>query len=561
MTNQTKYKYYRDSIFGFFKKYFRIQTSIYGQVIYSITLLSIFLFVFFGIIFRSVNEQYLNTVIKQNGSNIGSIVEGALYQHMLENDNTALQNTLDVIRTLPSIQDVNIYDNRDSILYSSSILDTSLRSNPNCIECHSDIHDMFPHKHKSFRIVNVDSHCKMSPNKNDSRFLFIRSPILNERSCHTAKCHAHDKSEDVLGSFIIRIPLNELDNALKKSSTDFFLLAALTTILLVTFLVFFTRKNIKDPLTEIIKASVAVSKGNKSKRLKIKPNQLNDMKMVSLAFNEMLDKLQMANQELQNWSQQLEYKVQKKSEELLDMQSELIRVERIASLGKLSASVAHEINNPLSGILTYTKLVNKQIAKLDFKPAQKDSMQKYLNVIEEETKRCGEIAKGLLDFSRKDQQDFEVSHLHIILEEVYSLMNHKMVIANILFAKEFTAHSDKISCNKNQIKQACVAILLNASEAVMENGEITMKTMNPDSNTIRIEITDNGVGIDPNDIPHIFEPFFSAKQKASGIGLGLAIVHGIVESHHGKIEADSELSKRTTISITLPLINEKKTIT
>jgi two-component system NtrC family sensor kinase len=318
----------------------------------------------------------------------------------------------------------------------------------------------------------------------------------------------------------------------------------------------FTGRNIKKPLNSIVMASEAVAKGDKSTRLEIKPNLLDDMRMVSIAFNNMLDNLEAANTELKNWSQQLEYKVEKKSEELSEIQKELIHIERIASLGKLSSSVAHEINNPLSGVLTYTKLVHKQLEKLDMDRKSKESMLKYLKIIEAETKRCGDIVKGLLDFSRKDEENFEPRHLHQILKEAYDLMSHQMKISGINFYTDFTATKDLINCRENQIKQACIAILVNASEAVSDNGEVLMKTSNPDDEHVTLEIKDNGVGIAPGDIPHIFEPFFSVKQKASGIGLGLAIVHGIVQNHKGKIEVDSELGKHTTISITIPLVKE-----
>ena len=114
-----------------------------------------------------------------------------------------------------------------------------------------------------------------------------------------------------------------------------------------------------------------------------------------------------------------------------------------------------------------------------------------------------------------------------------------------------------IHCSDNQIKQACIAILLNSSEAISDNGDILMRTSNPDEDNIKLEITDNGVGIAAEDIPHVFEPFFSAKQKVRGIGLGLAIVHGIVQSHKGKVEVDSELGNETTVSIILPVIKDK----
>ncbi len=538
----------------FFKSYLRFHSSIYGRVVYIITVLSVILFLSFGVIFRSVYEKHLNTVIRQSGNNIGSIVEGALYNSMLTNDKSALQSTLDIINTMSGIDQANMYNSKDSLVYSTFSFDTFCQSNPNCKGCHPDISSMFPPKEKSYRIIDAESACCMNEDGEGHRHLLIRSPIFNEKSCYLSSCHAHTENDEILGSLILKIPLEDLDVAVKESSTDFFLLATLTTVLLVAFLILFTNNKIKNPLNAILKASEAVSKGDKSARLEIKPNLLNDMRMVSLAFNNMLDNLDTANKELENWSHQLEYKVQKKSEELSEMQSELFHVEKIASLGKLSSSVAHEINNPLSGVLTYTKLVQKQLRKLDFEDEVKGSMLKSLKVIEQETKRCGDIVKGLLDFSRKDQQHFENKQLHNILQETYDLMAHQMKMANISFITDFAARWDTIYCSENQIKQACVAILVNAYEAVSDNGDIMMRTYNLNEDHIKLDITDNGTGIAPEDISHIFEPFFSAKQKASGIGLGLAIVHGIVQNHKGKIEVESEPGKGTTLSIILPLI-------
>ena len=131
-------------------------------------------------------------------------------------------------------------------------------------------------------------------------------------------------------------------------------------------------------------------------------------------------------------------------------------------------------------------------------------------------------------------------------------------MSGIDFQKDFSAGKDKIFCSGNQIKQANIAVLLNASEAVNENGEILIKTSLPDEDHIKLEITDNGSGIAPEDISSVFEPFFSAKEKVSGIGLGLAIVHGIVQSHNGKVDIKSELGMGTTVSIILPLVKEVK---
>lgn len=536
------------------KRYLKIRSSIYGRVVYIIIISSIFLFVLFGIIFRQVNEGYMKSVIRQRGSDVALLVGGALYYSMLENDRSRLQSTLDIINQMSGIDDVNLYDKNEDLAYSSFSKENEGHSNPNCKECHESITSVFHGSNDFYKIIEIDTECEMNQNNVTNRHLLIRSPILNEPSCYTANCHAHHETEKILGTLVIKIPLKELDETQEKLSKDFYLLAALTTFTLLTFLIIFTRKKIKHPLNDLLSASIAVAKGDRSTRIEINPRQLNDIKMVSKAFNEMLDNIESANNELHNWSQQLEYKIMKKTEELGQAQNELINVEKIASLGKLSLSVAHEINNPLSGILIYTKLIQKQMLSQECDSPKKEPVLKNLKMIETETKRCGDIVKGLLDFSRKDQDSYENKHANEILKETADLMKHSMEMSKIDFYCDFSGENDFIFCNPNQLKQACIAILVNASEAVSENGEITFKTSNPDEKHLKIEISDNGSGIDPENLSHIFEPFFSTKQKTRGIGLGLAIVHGIVHSHKGTIDIKSQVGEGTSIFIELPLV-------
>lgn len=530
--------------------------SIFGRVVLIIAVLSMFMYVSYGFIFKSVYEKYLNTVILESGNNVGSLVEGALYHSMLENDKKSLQNILDVIHTLPGIEDVNMYDSKNDLVFATYDYDQEEYARANCKGCHTDLNTMFPGNEKSYKIITPEDECKMNSSRSGQRQLMIRSPILNSSTCYLSSCHAHSKDDVVLGSLIIRVPLEDLDEAVGESTMQFYLLATLVTLMLVSLLILITKRQIKKPLNELIKASVAVSNGDRSTRVEIRPDQLDDMKMVSRAFNDMLDNLQTATIELENWSQQLEYKVQKKSEELGAAQNELINIERLASLGKLSSSVAHEINNPLAGILVYTKLVYKQLNSPELAEDKRQQMLKYLLLIENETKRCGNIVKGLLDFSKKDQDDFEPRHLHELMLETHELMLHTMKIADINFRTDLSATADLIYCSPNMIKQCGMAILVNATEALSENGEILVKTFNPDDESIMIEVSDNGIGISKEDLPHIFEPFYSTKQEAHGIGLGLAITHGIIQSHYGKISVRSEPGLGTTISIVFPLIKE-----
>ena len=524
-------------------------------MVYIIAILSFILYFSFGAIFNSVYSEYFDTVIRQRGNDIGSIIEGSLYYSMLKNDKTSLHNTLDNMNSVSGVDEVNIYNEHNELAYSSVFADSVVYADPDCISCHSDFSSMFPVKEKTYRIIDYQSACSMSHSNDGHRQLLIRSPILNEPSCYTSACHWHNADDEVLGSLIIKVPLESLDSAVSKSSAEYFLLAALITVVLVALLIFFTNRKIRTPLSAIVTASEAVAKGDRNRRLEIKSNLLDDMKMVSVAFNNMLDNLEAANKELENWSHQLEYKVQKKSEELSEIQNELIHIERTASLGKLSSSVAHELNNPLSSILTYSKLITKKVGRLDLDPQISEPLLKHLNIVQSEVKRCGDIVKGLMDFSRQDQENFKNSRLHPVLKETAELIEHQMKMKNINFYTDFTAKNDWVFCNVNQVKQVFLALLVNASEAVTDNAEIIMKTTNPYEEHIKIDIIDNGVGIDPEDSPHIFQPFFSTKHGASGIGLGLAIVHGIVQSHKGNLDVKSEPGKGTTMSVIFNLVN------
>ncbi|MBN1387231.1 MAG: hypothetical protein JW965_02220 [Bacteroidales bacterium] len=553
MIQKIKRLYRRISDKDLIKKYTRFRSSIYGRVVFIIASSLIVLFIAFNVVFRSIYDEFFNNTIRQTGDNVSSIVEGSLYYSMLENDKAMLQRTLDIISTMSGIDEVNMYDDKDSLAYTSISAHPNSGIDPNCRNCHPDLSQMFPEKEKAYRIIGDTVDCGIMRGGEDSRQLLIRKPILNEKSCYTAACHYHDRDDEVLGSLVIKLPLDKIDSVMDESSNDFLILATVITGLMVTFLVVFTRRRIKDPLYSIISASEAVSRGDNSIRLDIKPNLLDDMRKVSIAFNNMLDNIENATKELQNWSHQLEYKVQKKTEELSEAQNELIHVERIASLGKLSSSVAHEINNPLSGILVYSKLVQKQLNNADFHHPKKDAILKHLKFIESETRRCGDIVKGLLDFSRKDQDNFEIKNLHEILEATCNLITHSAKIADIKLVKDFRAEEDLVFCSPNQIKQACFAIMVNASEAIRENGEIVVKTINVNEDSIRVEISDNGTGIAAQDLPHIFEPFYTTKRDSSGLGLGLSIVHGIIKSHKGKVEVSSKVGQGTTISITFPL--------
>ena len=196
----------KGSIWKRIKDFYRSFSSIYGQVVKIIAVLALILFLSFGFIFRTINKEYMEDTIQQNGDNVAMLVEGALYEHMLENNRMGLQHTLDIIRRMPGVVDVNMYDAQNNLAHSSSHVESDHYHNPNCKDCHDDLNTMFPRTEKSFRIINVDNECEMCEQDQDHRMLMIKTPILNEPSCFTNACHAHQDDEEVLGSLIIPTP-------------------------------------------------------------------------------------------------------------------------------------------------------------------------------------------------------------------------------------------------------------------------------------------------------------------------------------------------------------------
>jgi len=531
----------------FIKSYYKFRSSIYGRVVL-ITIISLFfLFAAFSIIFRSVNEDYMKSVISENGNNIGHLVEGALYQSMLENDQTSLQRVLDQINTMTGIDNVSMYDKNNNLSYTSISNESNSHSDPDCISCHQNLDEMFSPLEKSYRIVDATSECEMNPGSPKSRNLLIRSPILNSPSCYTAACHAHSANEQVLGSVIIKMPLQQLDNAIQKSSTNFFLLASLLTVFLILFLIYFTNKKIKSPLNQIIVASEAVTRGDRSKRLEIKPNQLSDMQMVSHAFNEMLDNIQSATLELENWSQQLEYKVQKKSEELGQAQNELINIERIASLGKLSLSVAHEINNPLGVILGYAGYLEKKISP-------EDPNYHFIHEIKRESKRCKKIVQDLLSYARTPKPVLEASDLNALLKEIVEFSANLPELRQVHLLTSFAPGLARLPLDADQMRQVSINLILNGAASIEGQGQVGVETR-PDGKRVAVVFTDNGSGIPAENLEKIFEPFFTT--KARGTGLGLAITKQIIDQHQGEIFIESTVGQGTRVTLLLPIEREE----
>ena len=246
--------------------------------------------------------------------------------------------------------------------------------------------------------------------------------------------------------------------------------------------------------------------------------------------------------------------IERAYEELKSTQEQLIQSARLASLGKLAATIAHEINNPIAGVLNYIKLLIKILAKGSVSPERLEDIQGFLAIMEKETARCGEIVKNLLSFSRPSAVRKEPVSINDIIEQALGILTHKIEISGVTLLRQLGSDLPPVTCDFKQIQQALMNMIINGVEAMTQGGTLTIASrFLPKEKMIEVEIRDTGSGIPRKHLDNLFEPFFSTKAEGKGVGLGLSVSYGIIHNHHGLIKVDSTLGQGTTFRVYLPV--------
>ncbi|NQV36703.1 MAG: hypothetical protein HQ509_01715 [Candidatus Marinimicrobia bacterium] len=530
-----------------------IGSSIYRRIIISLLFISLVFFTLLASIIFNVNRNQTENTIQQFGARVSTIINRTLQESMLENDDTELVEIMVDLTKFSGVKQINIFNQEGLLQHSSSqgpnvTMDTLLVIPMNRFQ-----------EKMAGESSDAKNYCDIIKDKVQGRILSISTQILNEDRCTNNDCHVHSEDDSLLGVMEVQLSLSEIDKSRIDAEIKYFIMVSIFIFGMIIIMVSFAQRTIYEPMAQIIHASYEVAKGNLDIRIPIRKFKDSDMSHVGNALNDMLEKLEAANTKLRLWSKDLEEKVRLKTEEIKRTQNELIHIERMASLGKLSSSVAHEINNPLAGVLTYTKLVSRLLKKDDVDRTDMENIYRYLDMIESETMRCGNIVKGLLDFSRGEPSKMDVISINHVLKDTTSLMIHSFKVTQIELETSFNATPDTILGNPNQIKQLCIALLVNAIEAIGKDGKVVFSSRNSDDLTaLNIVISDTGSGIREEDINRIYEPFFTRKKDGAASGLGLAVAYGIVQQHQGSIVVNSELSTGTVFTITLPLYKKKE---
>jgi two-component system NtrC family sensor kinase len=264
--------------------------------------------------------------------------------------------------------------------------------------------------------------------------------------------------------------------------------------------------------------------------------------------------LRSANEQIVTWAKTLEDRVDEKTKELRSAHDHVLHVEKMASLGKMAAVVAHEVNNPLSGILTYAKLLRKWVASGQAANGKRDEALQCLELIATESRRCGVLMKNLLSLSRSAPMNVQLVDLKQVIDRCLLLVRHQLKLVGIDLQLKLEPDLPRLHCDAAQIEQVLLALIVNAIDAMPRGGNLWVATLlNHDETQISIQVRDEGAGIASDVLPQIFEPFMTTKEHGRGVGLGLAISRGIVERHNGRIEVESQLGKGTTFTVTLPV--------
>ena len=377
--------------------------------------------------------------------------------------------------------------------------------------------------------------------------------IRNEPTCYTAACHQHSRETSVLGVLDIVYSLEDFNSKLRTStlgiagvSLAFIVIASLLVGFLVHRLVYL-------PLRDLESGAQRLSTGNLDQPIPVRSSD--EFGKLASSFNAMTDALRNSREELRESARTLEQKVEKRTRELRRAQAETMRGEKLASVGLLASGVAHELNNPLTGILTFSHLLRE---KMPDKSPDADDM----DLVIRETKRCAAIIKRLLDFAREKQPEKKFTDLNQIITDTVRIVEKPAHLRDIEIVSDLDRSLPPIWIDADQIKQVIMNMVVNAQHAVEEKGNITIRTrraLDPRVSAaeakpmVAISIIDTGCGISEKNLKRIFDPFFTSKDVGRGTGLGLSVSHGIVEAHGGFIEVESRVGEGSTFRIFLPL--------
>jgi two-component system NtrC family sensor kinase len=515
----------------------RLSTKLLGMVaIVSLATVGAFFFAEVAV------QRHLLSQVVAESQLLSDTIRNALHRAMLQDRRGDAYLIMQDIGREPGIEMVRMMDQDGRITYSTDRTEIGKlvdRQAEACSACHAEdepLHRVdLEDRNRIFRVGN-------------HRVLGIVTPLYNETSCASAACHAHPSERKVLGVVDVGVSLERLDAKTARFRARTLAAAALAAGLLGLAFWLFTRHMLMRPVAALVQATRRVARDQLE--LEVPVTWQGELGILATSFNEMTRSLRTTKRELDALMHGLEAQVQERTAALQAAQDQLVRSEKLSSLGKLSASIAHEINNPLAGILTFAKLIVRTLEQGPPDEATRKALVRHLLLVQRETERCSAIVRNLLDFARERPLALKDVNLNGVVDEAIQLLANQIQIQGVKLEKKL-GPVPMVDGDFGQLRQACVNVIMNACEAMQRGGKLAVESaVIEDGRWVELAFQDSGPGIPPDHLSKIFDPFFTTKEK--GTGLGLSVVYGIVERHGGKIDLRTEVGKGTRVAIRLP---------
>jgi signal transduction histidine kinase len=527
---------------------FKAMVAISGLIIFASAILSAFLF-------NHLRTEVKLEVLKRGETTVRHIANSCEYGVLTENS-MELSTVLEALTLQDDIVYAVVQDSAGNVLaqfdqfnaeelvkwiasrdfakhYSSDTSETSYRTVP---ELKLDIVDFtFPVRTRTFDISLED----------------LGATAIDDDSFAA--------SLDKIGLVRIGISLEEMYNKIYDTAKMIVLIMILVTLAVIVLTTLMVNVIIK-PIDDLVVATERIAEGDLSHL--VKGGSLDEISRLASAFNVMVESLRNSREEIEMYNRTLELKIAERTAELEAAQTQLVQSEKMSAIGQLAAGVAHELNNPMGGILGYAQFALEKISKAtpeDMTTKDIDSLHRYLSDIEQQARRCRSIIKNLLKFSRSsDKKEWEEFDLNSMLDDTISLIQHQLDLNNIELTRDFAKDLPALNGSASQLQQVFTNLILNAQHAMPEGGKLFITTrqsprLGEFSGCAEVIIEDTGSGIETEHINKIFEPFFTTKETGKGTGLGLSITYGIVKEHGGDITVQSEPGKGTKFTVILPL--------
>jgi len=418
-----------------------------------------------------------------------------------------------------------------------------------CVYCHLS--------KKPINRVPDEDRWKIYKSEDGHRVLGTMQVIRNEPSCSSASCHEHPASQTILGVVDVSYSLEEVD-ASKYLHLTYLVVLSLSFVLLVSFAAgYLLKRLIYLPLKDLEDGAKRISSGNLGDRIPVRSQD--EFGRVADTFNGMSTALHDSREAVQELVENLEAKVEQRTRELLAARAEVAQGEKLASIGVLSAGIAHELNNPLTGVLTFTSLMRKKV-----KDGTEDAED--LDLVIRETKRCASIIRRLLDFAREKVPVKGFFDVNQVIEDTVRFVERPASLQRIDVTTTLDKTLPPVWGDADLIKQVVMNLLVNAQQAIDKEGLVQVEShaitsaqlgSSTDASGAMVEISvrDNGCGIPQANLERVFDPFFTSKEVGKGTGLGLSVSYGIVKAHGGKISVESALGEGTVFRVLLPVIS------